>query len=97
MKGRVDKSMGIVTRIAEALARIKPTDPLRKRARDFETSMSVTSMKYKTSMSVGGKARVKELVGRDILLCWFVTPGRGSSPRPGVTNHTRTTKCIRGV
>jgi hypothetical protein len=29
MKDRVDKSMGIVTRIAEALARIKPTDPLR--------------------------------------------------------------------
>jgi hypothetical protein len=29
MKGRVDKSMGIVTRIAEALARIKPTKPLR--------------------------------------------------------------------
>jgi hypothetical protein len=29
MKGRVDRSMGIVTRIAEALARIKPTDPLR--------------------------------------------------------------------
>jgi hypothetical protein len=29
MKGRVDKSMGIVTRIAEALARIKSTEPLR--------------------------------------------------------------------
>ena len=29
MKVLVDKSMGIVTRIAEALARIKPTDPLR--------------------------------------------------------------------
>ena len=29
MKDRVDKSMGIVTRITEALARIKPTDPLR--------------------------------------------------------------------
>jgi hypothetical protein len=29
MKGRVDKSMGIVTHIAEGLARIKPTDPLR--------------------------------------------------------------------
>jgi hypothetical protein len=29
MKGHVDRSMGIVTRIAEALARIKPTDPLR--------------------------------------------------------------------
>ena len=29
MKDHVDKSMGIVTRIAEALARIKPTDPLR--------------------------------------------------------------------
>jgi len=25
MKGRVDKSIGIVTRIAEALAKIKPT------------------------------------------------------------------------
>jgi hypothetical protein len=29
MKGHVDTSMGIVTRIAEALARIKPTEPLR--------------------------------------------------------------------
>ncbi len=29
MKDLVDKSMGIVTRIAEALARIKPTEPLR--------------------------------------------------------------------
>ena len=29
MKDRVDKSMGIVTRIAVALTRIKPTDPLR--------------------------------------------------------------------
>jgi hypothetical protein len=29
MKDRVDKSMGIVTRIAEVLDRIKPTDPLR--------------------------------------------------------------------
>ncbi len=31
MKDRVDKSMGIVTHIAEALPRIKPTDPLRKK------------------------------------------------------------------
>ena len=29
MKGLVDKSMGIVTRITETLTRIKPTDPLR--------------------------------------------------------------------
>ena len=29
MKGLVDKSMGIVTHIAEVLARIKPTEPLR--------------------------------------------------------------------
>ena len=28
MKDRVDKSMGIVTRIEETLDRIKPTDPL---------------------------------------------------------------------
>ena len=28
MKDRVDKSMGIVTLIAEALAKIKPTEPL---------------------------------------------------------------------
>jgi hypothetical protein len=34
MKGRVDKSMGIVTRIAEALARIKPTEPLRLAKRE---------------------------------------------------------------
>jgi len=29
MKGRVDKSMEIVTLIAESLAKIKPTEPLR--------------------------------------------------------------------
>jgi hypothetical protein len=29
MKGLVEKSMGIVTRIAEALTRIKSTEPLR--------------------------------------------------------------------
>ena len=29
MEGRVDKSMGIVTRITETLARIKTTDRLR--------------------------------------------------------------------
>ena len=29
MKGRVDKSMGIVTRIEEALPRMKPTETLR--------------------------------------------------------------------
>ncbi len=34
MKGLVDKSMGIVSRITEALARIKPTDPLRLDKRD---------------------------------------------------------------
>ena len=34
MKDRVDKSMGIVTRIAEALARIKPTEPLRLAKRE---------------------------------------------------------------
>ena len=34
MKGRVDKSMGIATRIAEALARIKPTEPLRLAKRE---------------------------------------------------------------
>jgi hypothetical protein len=34
MKGRVDKSMGIVTRIAEDLTRIKSTDPLRLAKRE---------------------------------------------------------------
>ena len=34
MKDRVDKSMGIVTHITEALARIKPTDPLRLAKRE---------------------------------------------------------------
>jgi hypothetical protein len=34
MKGRVDKSMGIVTRIAEDLDRIRPTDPLRLAKRE---------------------------------------------------------------
>ncbi len=34
MKDRVDKSMGIVTHIAEALARIKLTDPLRLAKRE---------------------------------------------------------------
>jgi hypothetical protein len=34
MKDHVDKSMGIVTRIAEALTGIKPTDPLRLSKRE---------------------------------------------------------------
>ena len=34
MKDRVDKSMGIVTRIADAVARIKPTEPLRLAKRE---------------------------------------------------------------
>ena len=34
MKDRVDKSMGIVTRIEEALARIKPTESLRLAKRE---------------------------------------------------------------
>jgi hypothetical protein len=34
MKDRVDKSMGIVTRIEEALARIKPTEVLRLAKRE---------------------------------------------------------------
>jgi hypothetical protein len=34
MKDRVDKSMGIVTRIAEALSRIKPTHSLRLAKRE---------------------------------------------------------------
>jgi hypothetical protein len=31
MKDRVDKSMGIVTHIAEVLAKIQPTEPLTSR------------------------------------------------------------------
>jgi hypothetical protein len=34
MKDHVDKSMGIVTRITEALVRIKPTEPLRLAKRE---------------------------------------------------------------
>jgi hypothetical protein len=34
MKDRVDKSMGIVTRIGETLTRIKPTEPLRLAKRE---------------------------------------------------------------
>jgi hypothetical protein len=34
MKGRVDKSMGIETRISETLSRIKTTDPLRLAKRE---------------------------------------------------------------
>jgi hypothetical protein len=34
MKDLVDKSMGIVTRITEALVRIKPTEPLRLAKRE---------------------------------------------------------------
>jgi hypothetical protein len=34
MKGLVDKSMGILTLIGEALPRIKPTDPLRLTKRE---------------------------------------------------------------
>ena len=36
MKGLVDKSIGIVTRIAEALARIKPTESLRLDKREHQ-------------------------------------------------------------
>ena len=34
MKDRVDKSMGIVTHIVEALTRINPTEPLRLAKRE---------------------------------------------------------------
>ncbi len=43
MKDRVDNSMGIVTRITEALARIKPTDPLRLSKRETQGGRNETA------------------------------------------------------
>jgi hypothetical protein len=44
MKGLVDKSMGIVTRIAEALTRIKPTDRLRLSKREAQGGLEETKL-----------------------------------------------------
>jgi hypothetical protein len=41
MKGLVDKSLGIVTRITESLARIKPTEPLRLDKRETRRNETV--------------------------------------------------------
>ena len=56
MKDRVDKSMGIVTRIPEDLARIKPTDPLRVDNRD--------ARKKRNSSDSSGNSPVKILASR---------------------------------
>jgi hypothetical protein len=55
MKGLVDKSMGIVTHIAEALVRIKPTEPLRldkseaRKKRNFSDSSGNSPAKIPVS------------------------------------------------
>ncbi len=56
MKGLVDKSMGIVTHIAEALARIKPTEPLRLDKRE--------TLKKRNYSDSSGNSLVKILTSR---------------------------------
>jgi hypothetical protein len=56
MKDLVDKSMGIVTRIAEALARIKPTEPLRLDKRE--------ARKKRNCSDSSGNSPVKILASR---------------------------------
>ena len=56
MKDRVDKSMGIVTHIAEALARIKPTEPLRLGQRE--------ARKKRNCSDSSGNSPVKMLASR---------------------------------
>ncbi len=56
MKDRVDKSMGIVTHIAEALARDKPTDPLRLTKRE--------ARKKRNCSDSSGNSPVKILASR---------------------------------
>jgi hypothetical protein len=56
MKGRVDKSMGIVTRIAEALAKIKPTETSRLANRE--------SRKKRNCSDSSGNSPVKILTSR---------------------------------
>jgi hypothetical protein len=52
MKDRVDKSMGIVTRITEALVRIKPTEPLRLGQRE--------ARKKRNCSDSSGNSRINE-------------------------------------
>jgi hypothetical protein len=56
MKDRVDKSMGIVTRIAEALTTIKPTESLRLPKRE--------TRKKRNCSDSSGNSPVKILVSR---------------------------------
>jgi hypothetical protein len=56
MKGLVDKSIGIVTRIPEALARIKPTEPLRLDKREARQKRNCSDS--------SGNSPVKILVSR---------------------------------
>ncbi len=62
MKERVDKSMGIVTRIADALARIKPTDPSRlakcetRKKRNYSDSLGNSPVKILDSRCVCKKS-----------------------------------------
>jgi hypothetical protein len=53
MKDHVNKSMGIVTRIPEALARIKPTDPLKLVKRETRKKRNCSSF-LKKFFSRGG-------------------------------------------
>jgi hypothetical protein len=56
MKDREDKSMGMVTRIAEVLARIKPTDPIRLAKRE--------ARKKRNCSDSSGNSLVKILASR---------------------------------
>jgi hypothetical protein len=71
MKDHVDKSMGIVTHIAEALARIKPTEPLRlvkreaRKKRNCSDSSGNSPAKILSSRCVLRKAVVQSPHRRD--------------------------------
>jgi hypothetical protein len=56
MKDHVHKSMGLVTRIAEALARIQPTEPLRLAKRE--------ARKKRNCSDSSGNSPVKILASR---------------------------------
>jgi hypothetical protein len=64
MKDRIDTSMGIVTLIAEALAKIKPTDPFRlakceaRKKRNCSDSSGNSPAKILASRCVSRKAAV---------------------------------------
>jgi hypothetical protein len=54
MKDHVDKSMGIVTRIAKALARIKPTETLRLAKREAHKKRNCSDSSGNSSAKILG-------------------------------------------